>query len=101
MELNDEIASSFCCTLTLPPFFCTDRVSSGDEQICREAVHMFPILRRCRLLAGIGSATVSISPKLADTRIREGVSAALKGDLERCRLKLPQRFKLQITYATP
>ena len=33
--------------------------------------------------------------------IREGVGASLKGDLSRCKVKLPESFVLEITFTNP
>jgi D-amino peptidase len=44
---------------------------------------------------------VSIAPRRAQKLIQEGVRAALGGDLAACRLALPEKFALEITYDNP
>lgn len=74
---------------------------SGDEQLCLEAKEHVKHICTAAVTRGVGPSTISVAPVLARRRIREGVYAALRGDTARCRVTLPDRFVLEITYSTP
>jgi len=74
---------------------------SGDAGICEDAKAFNPGITTVAVSQGFGPSTVSLAPKRAQRLIREGVTAALQGDREACRLKLPERFVLEVKYANP
>lgn len=74
---------------------------SGDELVCLEAREHIRHICTAAVSRGMGPSTVSVAPGLARRQIKEGVYAALKGDTTRCRVDLPDRFVLEITYSTP
>jgi D-amino peptidase len=47
---------------------------------------------------GAGSSTTSIHPHLAVERIRSGVEAALKADVSKCRVPMPEHFSVELRY---
>jgi D-amino peptidase len=102
LMLNGEPVSEFvlhalAATLyQVPPLFI-----SGDEEVCREASQRVPHIRTVAVNRGVGASTISISPAQARRRIKEGICEALKSDGSRCRMQLPESFKLEIAYATP
>ena len=71
---------------------------SGDNGICEEAQLLIPGIATLAVKQGTGNATVNIHPHLAVEKIREGVENALKGDVSKCRLVLPEHFTVDITY---
>jgi D-amino peptidase len=71
---------------------------SGDAGICQEAEALIPGLGTVAVKDGVGNSTVSIHPHLAVEQIRGGVEAALKGDLSRCRVTLPDRFAVELRH---
>jgi D-amino peptidase len=71
---------------------------SGDCGICEEAVLLIPKIATLAVKQGVGNATVNIHPHLAIEKIREDVQIALKGDLSSCRLPMPEKFSIDITY---
>ncbi len=71
---------------------------SGDEALCEEAQAWIPGLTTVGVKYGVGDTTVSMHPEVAVKRIRAGVEAALRADLSHCRVPLPDRFVLEVSY---
>ena len=102
LRLNGEVASEFllhthaAALSGVPVAFV-----SGDKGICRDVALFNPRITTVAVSEGIGPSTISLPPGLAQRRIREGVTAALTGDLAACRVPLPDRFTLEIVYSNP
>lgn len=102
ISINGEAASEFmlhafaAATKGVPAVFL-----SGDQGICDDAKKLIPAITTVPVSQGIGPSTVSIAPQHALALIRENVTAALRGDLARCRLKLPEQFTLEVKYTNP
>jgi len=47
---------------------------------------------------GVGNSVISIHPQLAVEKIREGVESILKGDINKCKIELPEHFKVKLSY---
>ncbi|MBA7555961.1 hypothetical protein ES705_48655 [subsurface metagenome] len=47
---------------------------------------------------GVGNSVISIHPKLAVEKIKESVESILKGDIDKCKIELPEHFKVKISY---
>lgn len=71
---------------------------SGDAGICAEARAAIPNIGTVAVKEGIGGSTVSIHPRMATERIREGVFGALSGDRTACYFALPGHFDVEIRY---
>ncbi|HEY7688966.1 MAG TPA: M55 family metallopeptidase [Dongiaceae bacterium] len=74
---------------------------SGDKGICADARAFNRKIGTAAVFQGIGRSTVSIAPGLAQAMIRDGAAAALNGNLAACKVKLPKKFTLDVTYANP
>lgn len=74
---------------------------SGDKGICDDVRSFNPGITTAAMSEGIGPSTVSLAPVRARTLIREGVTSALRGERDACRLTLPERFVLEVTYSNP
>ncbi len=74
---------------------------SGDRGLCADVTALNPAIRTEAVSEGIGRSSVSIAPALAVRRIREGATAALRGDRAACRVGLPESFVLDVTYGNP
>jgi D-amino peptidase len=99
IKLNDQYASEFLINTYAAALFNVPVVFiSGDQGVCDEAAALNPRMGTAAVKTGIGNSTVSIHPKVAVTRIQEGVAAALKNDLASCRVALPSRFSVDIQY---
>lgn len=74
---------------------------SGDKGICADVRTFNPGITTAAVSEGIGPSTVSLAPVRARALIRDGVTAALKGDRDACHLTLPDRFVLEVLYSNP
>lgn len=76
---------------------------SGDQGLCAEAAGLNPAMGAVAVKEGVGDSTISIHPELATARIKAGMAKALKGDLSKCRVALPEHFSMEIfnTRSTP
>ncbi len=99
VKINDQYASEFsiaaytAALVRVPVVFV-----SGDAGICQEAEAFIPGLGTVAVKHGVGSSTVNIHPHLAVERIRTGVEAALKGDVSRCHVPMPDHFAVELRY---
>lgn len=99
IRLNDRYASEFLIgaytagSLGVPVAFV-----SGDRGLCDEATDLNPHIATVAVKEGIGDSTVNIHPRLAVDRIREGVAQALRGDLARAQIALPDHFILELAF---
>lgn len=98
-KINDQYASEFMVSaytaglVGVPVVFL-----SGDAALCQEAQAFIPGLSTVAVKHGVGNTTVSIHPHLAVERIRAGVEAALKADVSRCRVPMPNHFSVELRY---
>lgn len=71
---------------------------SGDAETCAEAQRLNPHIVTTAVKRGVGGSTVSLDAGRAVEGIRTGVAAALTGEPARCRIALPERFLVGVTY---
>ena len=71
---------------------------SGDKALCQLSSEMHPLLKTVAVKDGLGGCTRSINPGLACQRIKDAAEAALKQDLSKGNIQLPEEFELMITY---
>jgi len=99
LKINDRYASEFLINaytagwLRVPVVFL-----SGDAGSCQDAMAFLPGLTTVAVMEGTGEATSSIHPALSVERIRSGVEMALKGDVARCRVPMPQHFATEVRF---
>ena len=99
IKLNGEYASEFlihgyaAATVGVPVVFI-----SGDEGICQEASRINKNIKTVAVNKGVGNSVISIHPKLAVEKIKESVELILKGDIDECKIELPEHFKVEISY---
>ena len=99
IKLNGEYASEFlihgyaAATMGVPVVFV-----SGDEGICTEANKVNKNIKTVAVNKGVGNSVISIHPQLAVEKIKEGVESILKGDIDKCKIELPEYFKVKISY---
>ncbi len=99
LKINQQYASEFmiaaytAAQVGVPFVFV-----SGDEGICQEAQSLIPGLRSIAVKLGKGSSTISLHPELAVELIRTEVETALRSDVAKCRLQLPDHFSVEICY---
>jgi D-amino peptidase len=71
---------------------------SGDEGLCWDVSALNERIQTLSVNSGIGNSTISIHPKLAIKKIKEGVETALRGNVVLCKISLPERFTMEIRY---
>ena len=99
VKVNGQFASEFMInTYTAALEGVPTVFVSGDAGLCEDASKLVPGLSSVAVKFGVGESTNSIHPQLALDQIREGVFHSLKGDLNRCLVKLPKQFEVEIRY---
>ena len=99
ITLNDRDASEFLFNAYSAAMFDVPVVFvSGDKGLCEEAGDLNPHIGTVAVKEGLGNSTISIHPELGLTRIRAGMAAALKSDLSKCHITLPDHFSVDIQF---
>ena len=99
VKLNDIYCSEFllhsyvAAYLGVPVVFL-----SGDKGLCEHVKSVNENIVTVAVNEGVGDSTISMQPDVAIRLISEGVEKALKGDLEKCKINLPDKFHLEIRY---
>jgi len=99
IKLNGEYASEFlihgyaAATMGVPVVFI-----SGDGGICKEANKVNKNIKIVAVNKGVGNSVISIHPQLAVEKIKEGVESILEGDIDKCKIELPEHFKVELSY---
>ena len=99
IKLNGEYASEFlihgyaAATMGVPVVFI-----SGDGGICKEANKVNKNIKTVAVNKGVGNSVISIHPQLAVEKIKEGVESILEGDIDKCKIELPEHFKVELSY---
>ncbi len=71
---------------------------SGDEGLCRQVTSINKAIQTVAVKQGIGGSVISIHPKQAVRKIKEGVESALKADPSSCMIPLPEQFRLEVRF---
>ena len=101
IKINDEYASEFlihayaAATMGVPVIFV-----SGDRGLTDEVKNINEYISTLAVKEGIGASSISIHPKQAIISIKEIVEKSLKENLEMCKLKLPEKFTVEIEYTS-
>jgi len=99
IKINNKLASEFliysyaAATFDIPVIFI-----SGDLGVCAEAKALNKNIKTVAVNKGVGNSIISIHPQLAVERIKEGVESALKGDINQCKISLPEYFKVELSF---
>jgi D-amino peptidase len=93
-----DVSEFFLNTYTAAMFKVPVVFVSGDQGLCDDVAALNPAIATVAVKKGVGSSTVSIHPELAVTRIREEMTKALKGNLSKYLVTLPDRFSVDIQY---
>lgn len=99
IKINDRYASEFlihayaAATVNVPVVFV-----SGDEGLCDEIEEVNEKISTLAVKKGIGNSTISINNDLANELTEKKVEEALKGDLNLCKIQLPDSFEVEISY---
>lgn len=99
VKLNGEYASEFlihsyaAATVGVPVVLV-----SGDEGICKEVSKINKNIKTVAVNKGVGNSVISIHPKLAVEKIKEGVESILKRNIGQCKITLPEHFKVKLSF---
>lgn len=99
LKINGKIASEFlihsyiAAYLKVPVVFL-----SGDKGLCDQVKRINENISTVAVKEGIGNSTINIHPDLALDLIEKEVEAALRKDLTKCLIELPQEFLIEIRY---
>lgn len=97
--INGEYASEFMINSYIAGYFKVPVLFvSGDKQLCESAKKLNENIKTVAVSEGFGNASISINPDLAVRRIKEKVLEAVKDDLSKYIIKLPENFKVEIYY---
>lgn len=100
--LNGEVASEFTVNaLCAARYGVPSALIAGDAGICADARAMVPGIGTVETLEGFGPATVSLAPARARAAIREGVEAALRGDMSGRLPVMADRHEVVIEFVNP
>ena len=99
ITLNGKIMSEFMMNAYTAAWYHVPVIFvSGDKMLCESAQELIPAITAVPVSEGVGNASVSLHPRAAQKAIREGLVRALRGDISRCLLKLPERFEVSVRF---
>jgi D-amino peptidase len=102
MKINGEAVSEFILQTYAAAYVGVPVVFvSGDKQLCADVKATNANITTVAVSEGKGPSTISLAPKAACKRIKEGVEKALNGNLKKSLVKLPKSFTLDIEYSNP
>jgi len=100
IKINDELASEFLINAYTAAYVGVPVVFvSGDAALCEHVRQINNNINTVELNKGVGNSIISIHPQLAFNNIKKGVEASLKGELNKCRIPLPEWFKVELSFA--
>lgn len=73
-------------------------LATGDEALCAWAAQFNPGMETVAVSRGVGGASASINPALAQRRIQEAARRALDKDASRLKAPLPDEFNVEINF---
>lgn len=99
MKLNGQYLNEFLLHAYLASYLeIPIAFLSGDRGICDEVRKFNENIITVATSEGKGASSTSIHPNKAVRLIEEGMEKALKGDLTKNRVELPDHFSLEIAY---
>lgn len=97
--INGEEASEFLInTYTAASVGVPVIMLSGDRQLCERAAALDPRIRTVPVSEGIGNASISINPRVAESRIKEAAAAAIAAAEDSRPIALPPHFDVAIEF---
>jgi D-amino peptidase len=99
ITLNGRDVSEFALNTYAAAMFKVPVVLvSGDKGLCEEVNGVNSAIATIAVKEGIGNSTISIHPELAAVRIRESMAKALKSNLSKCLVTLPDHFSVEVQF---
>lgn len=98
IKINDELVSEFTINSYIAAKYSVPVVFlSGDEMLCEDAKNLISNIETVSVKKGIGDATLSMNPKLACERIKEGIRLGLS-KIQECKLKVLKQSTFEIRF---
>lgn len=102
MRLNDQLASEYLvCAYAAEMFSVPVVFVSGDEHLCAHVAEHSPACRTVSTMRGIGTSVIAAHPHEVVERIHATTKEVLQGELDPCRLKQPEDYRLEIDFRQP
>jgi len=99
VKMNGEIVSEFIINSYAASYAGVPTVFlSGDSGLCKTANKLNSKIVTVAVNSGLGGSVTSIHPKIALEKIKKGVKKALLLKKSEMKLKLPDKFKFEISY---
>jgi len=99
LRINDLFASEFLVFAYAASWVGVPvPLVTGDQWLADHVKAINPNITTVAVKQGAGEATINLHPDVAIDRIREQAEKALKGDLKKCLVALPDKFKVEIRY---
>ena len=99
MKINGEVCTEFDVNTYTAAYYNVPVVFvSGDKSVCEKAKRLNPNIVTVPVVDGTFGATTSVHPNKAVRLIEEGIKKALSSDLDKCLIKLPKHFDIEIKY---
>jgi D-amino peptidase len=100
IKINGEYASEFLInTYTAAMVGVPVVFVSGDIGICNYIKEFNSNIRTVGVNKGVGDSVISPHPHVVCKDIKTGVQEALRGDIRNCRISLPKRFEIELSFA--
>jgi D-amino peptidase len=99
IKINDVFASEFlintytAALVGVPVIFV-----SGDEHLCSHVKNFNENITTLAVKKGSGDSVTAIHPGLAARLTTEGIRSALENNVDKCRIALPEKFKVEISF---
>lgn len=99
VRLNGKVCSEFllfswaCALKGVPSVLLT-----GDKMLMEDSRNLHPLLKTVAVKDGFGGMIRCIHPAAACKKIREQAENALRQDLTKGRIKLPEKFTFEVDY---
>ena len=94
MDVSEFLINAYTAALFKVPVIFV----SGDKGLCEEVSGVNPAIATLAVKEGFGNSTINIHPELAIAGIRKKMGQAMKGDLSKCLLTLPDHFSLEVHF---
>ena len=99
IKINGEYASEFlinsytAALVGVPVVFV-----SGDIGLCNYVKEFNPNIKTVGVNKGVGDSMISPHPHVVYEDIKTGVQEALRGDIQNCRITLPEKFQIELSF---
>ncbi|MCD5415298.1 MAG: M55 family metallopeptidase [Clostridiales bacterium] len=97
MLLSEFLISTYTSNLERVPVVFL----SGDESICKVGREFSNNITTVATFKGIGESAIGEHPTVIIEKIQENVILALKNDITKCNVIMPNSFKVEIEYKKP